>query len=305
MILIIKLIISGGLGDITIMITGVTGMGKTSTCNFLFGEDKFEADDGLSASTTKSDTHDTVLNGRKVQIIDTPGFCEADRGIEESFTELCKAIIYAKFGVHAIALVINVSQRFTSSQVTFLKEIENFGGLWPFVFVVFSAARKYGPTDSEQREKVLKLYDNPKSPEEFKTLLDRVDKRFIMLESTDKSHAYRNAKITEFLQMVDGIYSKNQKLYSNHLFERAIKLYQEEKKKEKDREKHYQQASQLTTMMNQTVTELNAKLAANQQLMNMVTTLTSELRDEREARRRSEQRFTYHHHRSDSICLVS
>jgi len=192
--------------------------------------------------------------------------------------------------------------------VTFLKEIENFGGLWPFVFVVFSGAKKYGPTDSEQREKVLKLCSHPKCPEELKILLDRVDKRFIMLESTDKSHAYRNAKITEFLRMVDRIYSKNQKLYSNHLFKRAIKLYQEEKKKEKDREKHYQQAinqvDQLTTKMNQTVTELNTKLASNRQLMNMVTALKSELRDGREARR-SEQRSTYHHsHRSDSNCLV-
>jgi len=110
MILILKLIISGGLDDIAIMITGVTGMGKSSACNFLFGEDKFEVDDGLLAVATRSDTHDTVLNGKKVQIIDTPGFCEADIGGEESFTELSKAIIYAKFGVHAIALVINMSQ---------------------------------------------------------------------------------------------------------------------------------------------------------------------------------------------------
>ena len=284
--LIITLIISaGGSDDIAVMITGVTGMGKSSACNFLFGEDKFEVDDGLLAVTSKSDTQYTVLNDRKVQIIDTPGFCEADVGGGESFTELYKAIIYAKFGIHAIALVINVSQRFTSSQVTFLKDIETFGGLWSFVFVVFSGARKYGPTDTEQREKVLNLYHNPKCPEEFKALLDKVDKRFIMLESTDKSHAYRNAKIAEFLQMVDGIYSKNQKLYSNHLFERAIKLYQEEKEKEKNREKHYQEAldqvDQLATKVNQTVTDLNAKMATNQQLMNMVTALTNELKEEK------------------------
>jgi len=147
-------ILAGGLDHIAIMITGVTGTGKSSACNFLFGEEKFEVDDGLLAVTTKSDMHDTVLNGRKVQIIDTPGFCESDTGGEESFTELSKAIIYAKFGVHAIALVINVSQPFTSSQATFLKEVESFGGLWPFVFVIFSGARKYGPTDTEQREKV-------------------------------------------------------------------------------------------------------------------------------------------------------
>jgi len=101
-----------------------------------------------------------------------------------------------------------------------------------------------------------------------------------MLESTDKSYAYRNAKIAEILQMVDEIYSKNQKLYSNHLFERAIKSYQEEKQKEKDRIREHEETlsriDSLTTQLNNTVNQLNAQVARNQQLSINVTNLRYE-----------------------------
>ena len=253
------------------MVTGITGAGKSSACNFLVGEEKFEVDLGLIAVTSKSDSHVTVLNCRKVEIIDTPGFCEDGMDGEENIKELGKAIFLARNGVHAIALVINAAHRFTSSQVTLLREIELFDELWPFMFIIFSAAKSYGATDEKQREKVYKTYDSPKCPENFKTLLDRVNKRFIMFESTDQNQSYRAAKHTEFINMVDRIYSINQKVYSNKLFKRAIEMYEKEKKKEKNKEKEYQEAlnkvETLTTQMNEEIEKVKAEQEKEKQLL--------------------------------------
>ena len=62
-------------------------------------------------------------------------------------------------------------------------------------------------------------------------LLDKVDKRYIVLESTDTSPDYKAKKVEEFFKMVDRIYSTNKRLYTNELFKRAAQLYQEEKEK--------------------------------------------------------------------------
>ena len=238
----------------SVVLTGITGAGKSSACNFLIGEAIFEVDDGMMAVTSRSGSHTTVLNSRKVKIIDTPGFCEDDIGGEVNFNELGKAIILAKDGIHAFALVINVSHRFTSSQVTLVKEMELFDDLWPYMFIIFSGARSYGGTDKEQRQKIYNIYYDPNSSEHLKTLLNRVEERFMMLESTENNQEYRNIKRNEFFTMVDKIYSTNGRLYSNKLFERAIELYQDEKEKEKNKEEKYKaDIEQLTIQMNEKI----------------------------------------------------
>ena len=227
------------------MVTGITGEGKSSACNFLLGKELIKVSLSSMAVISKTDSPSKVLQGREIKIIDTPGFCEDSEDDETNIKELGKAVVLAKTGVHAIALVINVqpvSHRFTSSQVALLKELELLDNLWSFMFIIFSAAKSYGATDEEQRKRIKTIYDSPKCPEDFKKLLDRVEKRFMMLESTETNQDYRDAKLKEFLNMVDGIYHTNKRLYSNELFEQAIKMYQEVKDKEKNKEKERQEA---------------------------------------------------------------
>ena len=212
------------------MVTGATGTGKSSACNFLLGEQIFIVGLGRMAVISQSGSYTTVLNGRKVNIIDTPGFHKDSSDDEHIVEELEKAIVLAGNRVHAIALVVGASQPFTSSQVA-LEKLEFLDELWPFVFIIFSSAKSYGGTDEEQREAIHKIYDNPRSyAKDFKNLLDKVDKRFMMLESTETNQDYRFIKVVEFFRMVDSIYYTN-KRFNTHLFKQAIKSYQEQKAK--------------------------------------------------------------------------
>ena len=199
----------------SVMLTGITGAGKSTACNFLLGEKIFEVDQGMMAVTTKSASHSTMLNSRRVEIIDTPGFCEDSVSKEQSINELGKAIVLARNGLHAIAIVIKISHRFTSSQVAFLKEMELFDQLWPFMFIIFSAAKSYGATDEEQRKAIYNTYSSCKCPGQLKILLDKVGQRFMMLESTEDNQIYRTKKLEEFFEMVDRIYHANERVYSN------------------------------------------------------------------------------------------
>ena len=230
------------------MLTGITGVGKSTACNFLLGEKIFDVGQGMIPVTSKSGEHTAIVNSRELKIIDTPGFCEGnEKDGEEDLTELGKAILFARNGVHAIGLVLNASQRVTTSQMTLLKELELFGELWPFMFIIFTAAKGYGGTEKVQRNAIDKMYENPRCPETIKMLLDKVDKRYIVLESTDTSPEYKAKKVEEFFKMVDRIYNANKRLYTNKLFKRAAQLYQEEKEKGKNKEKAYKEQIEILT----------------------------------------------------------
>jgi len=64
------------IGDepLAVMLTGDTGAGKSSACNFFFGRKVFEVGPRMSSVTPKSNSAEMEVNGRKLQLVDTPGF---------------------------------------------------------------------------------------------------------------------------------------------------------------------------------------------------------------------------------------
>ena len=277
--------------DVAVMLTGVTGAGKSSACNFLFGEEVFAVGAGLCSVTPKSDAVVKELDGKKVQLVDTPGFCDDFEEDEERVNELGKAVLYAKEGVHAVALVINASHRFTASEGKALEEIELLGELWPFMFIIFTAARCYGASEQKQKDAVFNLLDNKRCPEHFKTLMDRVNKRFMMLESTDTSVEYRTSKIKEFFAMVNTIYSSNKRLYTNKLFVKANELYQEEKRKAKNKEEELRKAQAGVIKMTAELQAAMANMQTEQQkqqalFQQTLSSLTSQLNEAQKANKK-------------------
>ena len=63
--------------DYTLLVTGVTGSGKSSLCNFLScSNTAFEAGCGFGSITEKSAAAIITMQGKRVKLIDTPGFCD-------------------------------------------------------------------------------------------------------------------------------------------------------------------------------------------------------------------------------------
>jgi len=277
--------------EIAVMLTGVTGAGKSSACNFLFGEKVFEVGMGMVSVTSKSAASEMEVNGKRVQLVDTPGFCDDFEKDEERVNELGKAILYAKAGVHAIALVINASHRFTAAEAKALEEIELLGQLWGFMFIIFTAANCYGESEQKQREVVISTLDSPKCPEHLKTLMERVNRRFMMLESLNSSTEYRNLKVREFFAMVDHIYSTNKRLYSNKLFVKANELYQEAKWKEQNREEELRKAQEGVLKMTAEMAAAMANMRSEQERQQAVfqqalSSLTNQLTAAQETNQR-------------------
>ena len=86
--------------DYTLLVTGVTGNGKSSLCNFLSCTAT-----GFASITEKSGFTIITMQGKRVKLIDTPGFCDDYETEEEHMEEFGEAVVLASKGVNAIGLV--------------------------------------------------------------------------------------------------------------------------------------------------------------------------------------------------------
>jgi len=231
--------------DFSVILTGVTGSGKSSACNFYCNKEKeFPTGGGILPVTMKSHAAITTMLNYKVRIIDSPGFCDDHVTEEEHMKELGRGIMFARQGVHAIGLVLAVDGRFTGAEATMLKEMEHFGELWPYMFILFTKAKAQGDDDGAQRFNMTQTLSDPRCPDSLKLLMRRVDNRFIMLESVAPMGGnYHQDKCIELIRMIKDIFEKRKKVYTNTLFQYALELYEKEKEDEKNREQALIQAT--------------------------------------------------------------
>ena len=100
----------------------------------------------------------TSIGGHKVKLIDSPGFCDEYVPKQEHMNELGNTIMLVRERVHAIGLVLSAGSRYTGSEATMLRELEHFGELWPYIFILFTKASALAETDGIQR---LEYLPNP------------------------------------------------------------------------------------------------------------------------------------------------
>ena len=217
--------------DYSIMVTGVTGSGKSAFCNFICAEEVFQTNEGLISVTAKTQAITRRLLGKTVRLIDTPGFCDEYETNEEHMKELGQAIFLARNGVNAVGFTINASKRFTKNEARTIQEMSKFKEIWPFTFIIFTNAGSLGEDEEEQKLQLQKNLASKRCPKSLHDLLECVGNRYILVESvehTENQTAYYQQKVRELLHMIYKIYDLNgHKLYTNELFVKASKLVEQ------------------------------------------------------------------------------
>lgn len=214
--------------DYSVMVTGVTGSGKSTFCNFICAEEVFKTNDGFASVTTKTGAITKSLLGKKVRLIDTPGFCDEFETNEEHMKELGQAIFLARNGINAVGFTISASGRFTKNEAKTIQEMSKCKEIWPFTFVIFTNAGDLGDDEEQQKLQIQENLASERCPKSLHDLLKCTGNRYILVESIEPSknqQAYYHQKVRELLHMIYKIYDLNDhKLYTNELFVKASKL---------------------------------------------------------------------------------
>uniref|UniRef100_A0A3B4T6T7 AIG1-type G domain-containing protein n=1 Tax=Seriola dumerili TaxID=41447 RepID=A0A3B4T6T7_SERDU len=89
-----------------IILLGKTGAGKSSLANTIFGEDAFK----INHTPSECQAESKSVHGRRITLVDTPGFFDTDRHEEEVKSGILRCITECAPGPHAFLIVVKVEK---------------------------------------------------------------------------------------------------------------------------------------------------------------------------------------------------
>ncbi|XP_049447884.1 GTPase IMAP family member 1-like [Epinephelus fuscoguttatus] len=98
------------LEETRIVLLGLPGGGKSSSGNTILGSHQFESGCDFDSVSTETVCKSAEVEGRRVTVVDTPGFTDEVLTPEQLYLEIMRSIVEAQPGPHAFVIVVKIGR---------------------------------------------------------------------------------------------------------------------------------------------------------------------------------------------------